>query len=202
MIYRLVLLVLTAVIATATTMTPTHTHAQSPASAALLRLDDLPAGWSVTDTDVPPGTGAVGDECGGGPPIAPVSYAVAQFQAGPDGPFMIQSVALFSPGEVERAWAYYVQDWSSCGGTRPQDPPFTPLPVAGLGDERITRELVAMFSPVSTQLLVAIWRRGDAIASINITGAVARGGVETALTEHLARLVDERLRHLAAAKRS
>lgn len=200
MIPRLVFLVLTAVTATATAMAPAH--ARSPASAALLRLDDLPSGWSVTGTDLPEGTGAATDQCGGDPPILPVSHAVVQFQAGPNGPFLIHSIAIFAPGDVERAWGYYVADWSGCGGTRLQDPPFMPLEIAGLGDERITRELIAMFSPVSTQLQVAIWRRGNAIASINITGDVARGGVETALTERLAGLVDQRLRQLAAGKGS
>src|SRR5205823_1998483 len=72
--------------------------AQPAAGAALLRLDDLPAGWSVTDSDAPAENGAVGDECGGGEPIVPASHALAQFAAGPDGPFLLQSVAVFVPG--------------------------------------------------------------------------------------------------------
>src|SRR5436190_1411430 len=86
-------------------------RAQPAASVALLRLDDLPTSWSATPSGASPGTGAVGDECDGGPPVVPVSFALAQFQAGPDGPYLIQSVALFTPGDLERAWAYIAADW-------------------------------------------------------------------------------------------
>jgi len=198
MLRHLAFLALAVVITAATA----PVSAQSVADAALLRLDDLPAGWSLTGADTPVGTGAVGDECGAGPPVVPVSSAVAQFQAGPDGPFLIHSIAVFAPGDVERAWAYLVEDWSGCGGTRPEDPPFSPLPIPGLGDYRITRELILSQPPVSARLQVAIWRRGDAIATINLAGDVARGGVETALIERLARLVDQRLLHPAAGKGS
>src|SRR5262245_38916680 len=123
-----------AVMALTAVMAPAPIGAQPAPDAALLRLDDLPAGWSDTDSDAPAGSGEVGDECGGGAPVVPVSHALAQFAAGPEGPFLLQSVAVFAPGDADRAWAYLSYDWSGCGGTRTDDPPFRPVSIADLGD--------------------------------------------------------------------
>jgi len=137
MIPRLAVLALAAAFAV-TVATPTRAQPAAPTS--MLRLDDLPAGWTMTEMSASADAGRVGDECGNGPAVVPISAGMAQFQAGPDGPYILNSVAVFAPGDVDRAWAYLADDWSDCGGRRPADLPFMPLPIPGLGDAAITRE--------------------------------------------------------------
>src|SRR5437762_1412013 len=104
--------------------------------------------------------------CSAGAPLRP--------PGGSHMPRRVLVLAVIAPGDVERAWAYYTDDWSNCGGTRADDPLFMPLLISDLGDASITRELVAPSPAGVVVLQVAIWRRGDAIAQIAITAEVAQ----------------------------
>jgi len=174
--------------------------AQPMASSAALRLEDLPAGWTSTFVGMADEAGMIRDECSDGEPVVPLSFSAVHFQRGEGVPFLQQNVALFAPGDAERAMRYLVADYTACGMTRDSGPFAAPLPFPTLGDETIALRITGAVQFGTAVIELVAVRRGDAVFLLVQTGEVSVGGVDSALTERLARLTDQRLLLLLSGK--
>ncbi len=178
----------------------TSASAQGPtAESALLRVTDLPAGWMETPAAFVPSEGAVTDQCGGGPPVLPASFATVSFQRGEEGPYVMHAVAVFTPTSAEIALRYIRAEYTHCDGTRP-GPPLDPIELpGGLGDEALAVRSTEAFGGVATVDVVVV-RVGSAISLIQVVQFGVAGPTDPTLAERMTRIAVARLAQLMSAK--
>lgn len=193
-------------IATATVETPTNepTVQDEDLAEALLRLEDLPAGWSPT----PPGDDDNDDDsgfCNQPPAVDPTAArasASADFQQSEFGPFFSQTLASYSSDDAKSIMKAIKDTLGSCSewvqvaddGTS-MTWHLLPLSFPKVGDETFAARLSTSDVPFfgAMQGDVVFWRRGNLIESVIYLTIGPAAGAPNPLAD-LVEKADERAR--------
>lgn len=174
---------------------PVAAQAPDPA-AALLRLDDLPAGWMLDPSfDTDGDDDALPDPCRDGPPVQPRAVAATQFTRGRFGPSVAHAAVIFAPDEAARAMTYLRDTFDRCrdlAGLGDQIG-VAVLALPALGDESFALRLEATSGRRVMRFDVAAARRGDALFLLALIGGRDGEHLDLDFIERLARIADERL---------
>jgi hypothetical protein len=184
------------------TITPTPTPkplTQADLEKALISLDDLPAGWAVRTEDEE-------DEANKETftflcqeyQKKSIAKASADFQKGQVGPFLMNSVVTYPPGEAESQFADMLSAVDQCATfTDTQDGTttewtVTPISFPKLGEQsfaiRASSEFVLGFIEVDSVYI----RIGDTITSIQYM-VLGLQSIDSTQTEQFARIAGENL---------
>ena len=160
-------------------------------SAALVRLSDLPEGWSVSRLDDDPleQTGCSGEV------FVPVREARVGYQVGPTGPFVVHSVAMYEDGA--HVYSELSSDPETCGtGVDPAVEILEWDDDAGFGDEstRVVQQSDSFNGFIRASSVVE--RRGEVI-SVLVFFSVEGPLVSEDVREWVAGLADGRLADVA-----
>lgn len=171
---------------------------------ALLTLEDMPTGWTVSPPDEDDEEDDGTDLCGVESTAFadPIAEAETSFQKAELGPFLVQAVDVYAEGQAPEVMADFLEAAQSCTEWTEIDEDGTettwrlaPLSFPKLGDETISFRMstITIIGPIEMDFIV--WRRGDLI---DVMGHFAFGfeGVDSDQTESFARLADEKLRRL------
>ncbi len=167
-------------------------------SDAVLTLADLPPGWSAMAPGMS-GSGfrICGEEQG---PSGNGDAVEVRFQRSQSGPFVFQSLLPLPPGYGPAAMMllrdiFHPCEWDEFdpeGGIAAGR--LSDLPFPGVGDDHIALRLDLEMPVFSLQGDIVVIRRGDAVAIlVHLAAGAPVATVDSALTESLARLIDERL---------
>ena len=173
-------------------------------SAALLTLDDMPTGWTISppdEDDDDDGTELCGQEFG--EVAEAVDRAEASFNQSDLGPFIVQTLGLFREGEAGQNLALFVEAAGSCSEWTAVDSEgeetnwrISALSFPKFGDETFAFRLSSDPTIIGIVTVDAIIvRRGDVIL---LLAHLAFGfeGVDSELTESLTRIADEKLENI------
>lgn len=184
------------------TTTPTPTPellTQADLEKALLSLDDLPAGWAVRTEDEE-------DEADKETYTflcqeyqkKSIAIASVDFQNGQVGPFLVNSVVAYLPGEAESQFADMLSAVDQCATfTDTQDGTttewtVTPISFPKLGDQsfaiRASSEFILGFIEVDSVYI----RIGDTVTSIQYM-VLGLQSIDSTQTEQFARMAEGRL---------
>lgn len=178
------------------------------AEAALLRVGDLPTGWSTDPSDDDDGDDDGPDDDGpdDGASLCDqdlvdefdaVSEASASFAAGNMGPFLEHLVAILDDGQAEQALDRMLEALESCDewteDTEEGPTTYRPSPLSfpTFGDQTVAVRIDVENEMVSGTVDMITWRRGDAV-SVVIASAIFDAPDAEQLEEIVA-AADERL---------
>jgi len=131
---------------------------------ALLKLDDMPAGWSEQEAGKTTYDTSI---CGEPVPqeAIPVDSAASEFAADPtNGPIIGHRIFRFKPGDASKRMAILLDGSESCGKFKSKGNPASVQGLAfeSVGDESTATRLVAENDIGLTGIMDQVrWRRGD-----------------------------------------
>lgn len=173
------------------------------AEAALLRVADMPTGWSRTaeqddgdDEDAPAGDPTLCDtELG--EQFETISDASVQFSAGQMGPFVDHAVGVYEDGQAEQALTAVLDALGSCEEWTEDtdDGPVTyrasPMSFPTVGDQTVAVRLDVEAEMMAATADMIAWRRGDALSMVMASAVFDAPDSEQ--IEEIVAAADERL---------
>lgn len=167
---------------------------QAELKAALLRLDDLPAGWTTMEQDEQEDSTSFCRKQTPKEKFPPIEEADADFQKAEHGPFLSHGIGVYE--DPDGVMNYFLQVIQECEEwTDTQDgieTTFTlkPLSFPNYGDRTIALRLVGDSDMFTIEGDVVVWRRDDIVSLIV---QLAIGGVDSAQTETFVQKADSKL---------
>lgn len=170
-------------------------------SEALLTLEDMPTGWTVSppeEDEEDSGTGICGLESGQFTRDA-TARATANFQESEFGPMLAQIIDVFSGDDAEGTMVEFADALSSCTEWTDIDEEgaetewqLSPLSFPKIGDETFAFRMSTVTFLGAVELDFIVWRRGDIVEVLGHT-AIGFEGVDSEQTEAFVRRADEKL---------
>lgn len=187
-------------VATPAPGSPTPRAASPDLTRALLTLEDMPTGFTLTG----PRPDREGSKpCGKSAELRAraIQNLEAEFTKGSLGPFVTHTIGSYKSGDAGIAFDYARAVFEDCRTwTEPGDDGVpieyraSPLSFPRLGDQTFAMRVDAKIGTVDAQVDIVFVRRGDVIFLIgNTMGGLGVATVDTPLTEQLVRKADEKL---------
>lgn len=186
------------------TATPDDDEIAEGLSEALLTLEDMPTGWTVSPPDEDEEDDG-DDICG----IASGQFAedaaareTSDFQKSELGPLLNHTIDFFPDGDAKRVMAEFGDALGSCTEWTDIDEDGTettwrlsPLSFPKIGDETFAFRMSTVTFLGAFELDWILWRRGD-VVDVIAHGVIGFEGIDSEQTEAFVRQADEKLKAL------
>lgn len=170
---------------------------------ALLTLEDMPTGWTVSPTEEDEEDDDGSEICG----VASGQFAedasarvTANFQESEFGPLLAQIIDLFADGNAKRVVAEFSDAFGSCTEWTDIDEDgnettwrLSPLSFPKFGDETFAFRMSTVTFLGAVELDFIVWRRGDIVEVIGHT-TIGLEGVDSEQTEAFVQRADGKLK--------